>query len=144
MRRWLEEVSHEWHAQAACASRDPDVWKLFEPLGDKEPITWGYGRAETAIDEFCLNCPVMQLCAAERDRHEYLGVWGGEFSEKRGIVSIETGLLIRKWASAQTVDESTEPDEIAPDPEPVFEWEADVFLTPRGVEQFGLPLAMAT
>lgn len=98
MRRWLLPVETSWHEQALCRTRrvTAEMWRMFDPVDpEEEPkhVTWE--RARIAVDRYCVECPVMLQCAKEGAEHQYEGVWGGEFRERRGVVDLDTGLVVR-------------------------------------------------
>lgn len=97
MRRWNEPVITDWHQQAVCRTREvsPQVWRLFDPVGLDEPKQAAWDRARLARDHFCAVCPVVAQCKVEGAEHDYEGLWGGEFRERRGIVDLDTGLVVR-------------------------------------------------
>ncbi len=97
MRRWNEPVDTDWHTAAVCRTREvsPQVWRLFDPVGLDESKQAAWDRARLARDAFCAVCPVVAPCRAEGAEHDYEGLWGGEFRERRGIVDLDTGLVVR-------------------------------------------------
>ena len=71
--------AQEWHARAACATYDPDLWWIEDTrdLGHK-----------IALD-VCASCPVQPQClehalaVPERD-----GIWGGKMAHERKRLAV--------------------------------------------------------
>jgi hypothetical protein len=138
MRRWNEPVVTDWHTQAICRTRDvsPQVWRLFDPVGLDEPKQQAWDRARLARDHFCSVCPVRAACAAEGAEHDYEGLWGGEFRERRGVVDLDTGMVVRgEWelVNPDDLDDLLAADEDELD-EVVLDMPADIPAEPEPVE----------
>ena len=69
----------EWQYKGACRGVDPDLF--FHPEGERGAAR--RRRAENA-KQFCMRCPVLELC---RERslmaREPFGVWGGLSEDER-------------------------------------------------------------
>lgn len=65
-----------WRTRAACLGvADPSA---FDPIAQhgNEPLPLSVARAAT---QFCRDCPVRTQCAAEADRDQLIGLWGGTY-----------------------------------------------------------------
>lgn len=69
-------LSDDWKKDAACI--DWDVNLFFDKYEEDENL-------RPAIDEYCMDCPVMRLCFASGVSHKGYGVWGGIYLEKGKI-----------------------------------------------------------
>jgi WhiB family redox-sensing transcriptional regulator len=68
------QTLHDWTAQAACNSADPD--ELF--------VT---GAAQNRAKAVCMGCPVRAECLADAlDNRVEFGVWGGMTERERRAV----------------------------------------------------------
>lgn len=111
-----------------------DVWRLFDPVGLDEPKQAAWDRARLARDAFCSVCPVRVACAAEGAEHDYEGLWGGEFRERRGVVDLDTGMVVRgEWelVNPDDLDDLLDDDELD---EVALDMPADLPVEPEPVE----------
>ena len=72
----------EWHYEGACGEADPNL--LFLPVGERGAAR---RRRADAAKQYCMRCPVLELC---RERslaaREPFGVWGGLSEDERHAI----------------------------------------------------------
>lgn len=69
----------EWQYDGACRQADPDLF--FHPDGERGSAR---RRRAEAAKQYCLRCPVAQICRERSlNAREPFGVWGGLSEDER-------------------------------------------------------------
>lgn len=83
VRRFEDTLPKDWDSQAACLDADPVV---FFPDGQAD-----YKKPDAKWRQYCLSCPVKDLCEQFAINSQSVGVFGGKFFTYKGnsIITVD-------------------------------------------------------